>query len=106
MTRKKYIKQLMAMGIQRNGARKLAATAIASGMTYQDAYDRAVGLALFRLWQKTIKELMKDAALVAGADGGLHIVAPQKCPADGFRADFVAIDELAAWPPEEGTTCR
>ena len=106
MTRKKFIKQLMRMGIQRNDARRLAAAALADGMTYQDAYDEVEGLFIFRLWQKTIKELMKDAALVAGADGGLHIVAPQKCPADGFRANFVAIDEEHTWPPEEETTCR
>lgn len=106
MTRKRYIKLIMAMGLSRNQARELAAVALADGMTYQDAYDRAVGLALFRLWQKTIKELMKDAALVAGADGGLHFVEPQKCPADGFRNDFVFVDELAGWPPEEGMACR
>ena len=106
MTRKKFIKMLMCMGLQRNAARKLAAVAVADGLTYQDAYDRAVGVALFRMWQKAIRESLTGAALVAGADGGLHIVAPQKCPADGFRADFAFVDELAAWPPEEETTCR
>lgn len=106
MTRKKFIKQLMALGLKRNSARRMAATANAEGLAYQDAYDKTMEAWFVRLLQRAIGESLAGAALVAGADGGLHIMAPQKCPADGFRADFAFVDELAAWPPEEGTTCR
>lgn len=86
MTRKKFIKQLMAMGVKRNSARRLAATANAEGLAYQDAYDKAMEATFVRLLQRVIRESLAGAALVAGADGGLHIMVPPQ--------------------PGEVTTCR
>lgn len=78
MTRKKFIKQLMAMGFKRNSARRLAATANAEGLAYQDAYDKAMEITFVRLLQRAIGESLAGAAIVAGAAGGLHFAGPAK----------------------------
>lgn len=98
MTRKRYIKLIMAMGLSRNQARELAAVALADGMTYQDAYDRAQGYVLFRLWQKTLREITPGAAFVIGRMGGVPFIEPLKCPVDGFRTLPYSVEEVATDP--------
>lgn len=109
MTRKRYIKLTMAMGVQRDAARELAAAALADGMTYQDAYDRAQGMALALLLKKAIKETVPGAALIFGMSGGVPFIPTSMCRSivemcgeKPYSFNKPALPSL----PWEGTTCR
>ena len=63
MTRKRFIRLVMAEGIQRNRANEIARTVQKSGVPYADAYSTMMNpfIKLRKSWEK-----MQEAALRAG----------------------------------------
>lgn len=117
MTRKKYIKKLMALGMSRNGARECAAAAIADGLTYQDAYDRAVGMSLAMVLKKVIRASDIENVLIFDMFGRGPFMPASMCrdivaacaakpytpvikKHGGLRAHVHIIDELHAHPTD------
>ena len=66
MTRKKFVKLMMAEGYSRNVANVLARNAAAKGVSYQKAYDAATGMS--RLVKKLKEALVpvREAAMKMG----------------------------------------
>ena len=70
MTRKRYIKLLMARGISRNEAQGCAREVVAEGISYQQDYDEIIGFAA-QFDKSEIAYQDAIAAIQRIVDGGL-----------------------------------
>ena len=119
MTRKRYVKLLMAMGYQRNTAQLLALLARAGGCTYKrylererlhHAHNRAMvnlKCSLIDMFTPAVAAFSEATDALRDAFAGLdlpkvtEIVAPLTTSnLDGFVAGWADVDEVSQWPKE------
>lgn len=103
MTRKKFVKQLMALGYQRNGAEALAIYARCGGWTYEQylGVERKYNgqLRAFETAAGRVAEQFADAAKQL-ASAGQKLVDRMKEVFDGLASAWSAVDEVSQWPKE------
>ena len=86
MTRKRFIKLLMANGYSRNGANEIAADALKDGYSYAEAYDHVTRLLpLIEAFSKRLPDAIR-AATEAIAKIATAAVEASRAFVDAFNA--------------------
>lgn len=106
MTRKRFVKLMMAEGYSRNTANLMAWKAAAQGVSYQKTYDAATGMS--RLIKKLKKALVPvcEAAIKMGQAFAEVLRAAQPAytlgkALEAYRAGMDAYDERHGVKPQE-----
>ena len=106
MTRKKFVKQLMALGVSRNTATAAADAASRAEIPLIEIKCRVQTLR--RLWERELSiskrcRKMFDRALLNMAQitpRRIRPIAKKNRRLDGLRIDFAMVDEVSQWPKE------
>lgn len=108
MTRKNFIKQIMAAGISRNTATEIADAATRAEIPLEKCLGRVLTMRNIFLWRLgNSKQAQKEfeRALLTQARITPRRIRPlskkKSGRADGLRAQFIAIDEVHKWPFDE-----
>jgi len=106
MTRKKFVKQLMGMGYQRNTAELKAAIVRGSGQSYEQYMRREKQYdALYNAAADYKKALLRPAAVLSSAaalalERFHQALANIKWPTVDVCTLFASVDEVHLWPKE------
>lgn len=100
MTRKKFIKHLMAIGVSRNTATEAAAAASRAGASLYNTLGRLLVLRGIFAWRNKAALVADfEHAVLTGARMTPARVRPLRSKRhDGLRTDFAMVDEWDHWP--------
>lgn len=115
MTRKKFIKQLMAAGVSRNTAAEAASTAPWTGQALGKTLGHLLTIRDFMAWNGSKqlvadfeREILRAARIVKMGPAPWQRIRPlasrkkHRARHDGYRAMYYFIDEMAEYRPQQG----